>query len=55
MKLETILEMMANPPSCPACHGTGPDHMGNLGSKIYMRCRDCGHIFHSVETEEEEK
>jgi len=54
MKTELALELLANPPSCPACHGTGPDHLGDLGFKIYMRCRDCGTVFHLIDEEESE-
>lgn len=45
MKEEAVIELYINPPSCPACNGTGPQTLGTLGSVAWMRCRDCGWDF----------
>lgn len=42
---DILLELFENPPSCPACHGSGPEVLGTLGNVAWGRCRDCGADF----------
>jgi hypothetical protein len=39
-------------PSCPTCGGIGM-HLGQLGTRIYFRCRDCGMDFSHKEPSDE--
>lgn len=37
---------------CPACYGFAYE-LGQLGSTVHFRCRDCGHTFEDATQEAE--